>query len=227
MNRSVNDQLPWPLTESFIRAAYTPADLPFQVYYTALSERCGFLRYALFYGLCYNCGGLRLSFVRQYGDQTAEPYALLPILGLQPKAAPDREAAAAAPLTLSVERRPVETIPYVRAQMMDMFLCPYRYFLDYVVEDGPVIQGDFLCRKYYENLLIEAVWKRIAGKPREAVLERLSALVDEESRALEPYFTFWKQTEIYDLKLRAGNYLLHSVVTAGSGPQVRAYASSR
>lgn len=226
MNRSVNDQLPWPLTESFIRAAYTPVDLPFQVYYTALSERCGFLRYALFYGLCYNCGGLRLSFVRQYGDQTAEPYALLPILGLQPKAAPDREAAAAAPLTLSVERRPVETIPYVRAQMMDMFLCPYRYFLDYVVEDGPVIQGDFLCRKYYENLLIEAVWKRIAGKPREAVLERLSALVDEESRALEPYFTFWKQTEIYDLKLRAGNYLLHSVVTAGSGPQVRAYAPS-
>ncbi len=48
-----------------------------------------------------------------------------------------------------------------------MFLCPYRFFLDYVMENGPVVQGNFLYQKYFENLLIEAVWKRI-GKQKQA-----------------------------------------------------------
>ena len=115
----------------------------------------------------------------------------------------------------------------MRAQMMDMFLCPYRYLSGLCGGGRPGDTGGFPLPEYYENLLIEAVWKRIAGKPREAVLERLSALVDEESRALEPYFTFWKQTEIYDLKLRAGNYLLHSVVNRRQRPPGKASASSR
>lgn len=73
MNMTVNDQLPWPLTDEFIRAAYSPIDLQFQVYYTALGERSNFLRYALFYGLCYNRCDARLSYVKQYGDETTEP----------------------------------------------------------------------------------------------------------------------------------------------------------
>ena len=91
MNMTVNDQLPWPLTDEFIRAAYSPIDLQFQVYYTALGERSNFLRYALFYGLCYNRCDARLSYVKQYGDETTEPYALLTILGLKPNVDPENE----------------------------------------------------------------------------------------------------------------------------------------
>ena len=61
MNMSVNDQLPWPLTNEFIRVAYAPVDLQFQVYYTALGEKSNFLRYALFYGLCFNRCDVRIS----------------------------------------------------------------------------------------------------------------------------------------------------------------------
>jgi len=158
MNMTVNDQLPWPLTDEFIHAAYSPIDLQFQVYYTSLGERSNFLRYALFYGLCYNRCDVRLSYVKQYDDETTEPYTLLAILGLAPKAKLVESVHKSTPFSISVEKEVTKGVKYDCYQMMDMFLCPYRFFLDYVMEDGPVVQGNFLYQKYFENLLIDAVW---------------------------------------------------------------------
>lgn len=159
MNRRVNDLLPWPLTEDYLREAYSPVDLPYQVYYTALCERGGFLRYG-------------------------------------------------------------------RCQMMDMFLCPYRYFLDYVVSDAPIIHGQFLYQKYYENILIEAVWKQISLQPTDEAQKTLEGRIRSESGKLRAFFPFWKDTEIYDLEMRAKNYLLHDIIGKSRGCAVRAYAGS-
>lgn len=226
MNMTVNDQLPWPLTDEFIRAAYAPIDLQFQVYYTALGERSSFLRYALFYGLCYNRCDVRLSFVKQYGDETTEPYALLSILGLKAKAELVENVKKPAPFSISVGQEITKDIRYDRYQMMDMFLCPYRFFLDYVMENGPVVQGNFLYQKYFENLLIEAVWKRVGGQKRSDVMKYLSRILDQEVEKLEPFFKFWKATEIFDLRLRAKNYLINEVITSGYGQTVSSYSSS-
>ena len=226
MNMTVNDQLPWPLTDEFIRAAYSPIDLQFQVYYTALGERSNFLRYALFYGLCYNRCDVRLSFVKQYGDETTEPYALLAILGLKPKAELVESVNKPAPFSISVGQELTKGIKYDRFQMMDMFLCPYRFFLDYVMENGPVVQGNFLYQKYFENLLIEAVWKRVGKQKRSDAMKYLPKILEQEAQKLEPFFKFWKATEIFDLKLRAKNYLIHEVITEGYGSTVKPYAPS-
>lgn len=226
MNMTVNDQLPWPLTDEFIRAAYSPVDLQFQVYYTALGERGSFLRYALFYGLCFNRCDVRLSYVRQYGEETTEAYALLRILGLTPKAEPAERVRKSAPFTIAVRPEAAKGIPYDRYQMMDMFLCPYRFFLDYVMEDGPVVQGSFLYQKYFENLLIEAVWKRIGKQDRADAVRFLPRILEQEAQRIEPYFRFWKTTEIYDLKLRARNYLLHEIIAEGQGTTVKPFAPS-
>lgn len=226
MNMTVNDQLPWPLTDEFIRVAYSPIDLQFQVYYTALGERSNFLRYALFYGLCYNRCGVRLSYVRQYGDETTEPYALLSILGLTPKADAVENVNKPTPFSISVGQEKTMGIKYDRFQMMDMFLCPYRFFLDYVMENSPVVQGNFLYQKYFENLLIEAVWKRIGKQKRSDVLKYLPKIIEQESQKLEPFFRFWKSTEIYDLKTRARNYLIHEIITEGQGSTVKPYVPS-
>lgn len=225
MNMTVNDQLPWPLTDEFIRAAYSPVDLQFQVYYTALGERSNFLRYALFYGLCYNRCDARLSYVKQYGDETTEPYALLIILGLKPKAELLESVNKPAPFSISVGQELTKGIKYDRFQMMDMFLCPYRFFLDYVMENGPVVQGNFLYQKYFENLLIEAVWKRIGKQNRSDAMKYLPKILEQEAQKLEPFFKFWKATEIFDLKARARNYLVHEVITNGSGLFVKPYDS--
>lgn len=225
MNMTVNDQLPWPLTDKFIRAAYSPIDLQFQVYYTALGERSNFLRYALFYGLCYNRCDARLSYVKQYGDETTEPYALLTILGLKPKAELLESVNKPAPFSISVDQELTKGIKYDRFQMMDMFLCPYRFFLDYVMENSPVVQGNFLYQKYFENLLIEAVWKRVGKHKRSDAMKYLSKILEQEAQKLEPFFKFWKATEIFDLKARARNYLVHEVITNGSGLFVKPYDS--
>ena len=222
---TVNDQLPWPLTDEFIRAAYSPIDLQFQIYYTALGERSNFLRYALFYGLCYNRCDARLSYVKQYGDETTEPYALLIILGLKPKAELLESVNKPAPFSISVGQELTKGIKYDRLQMMDMFLCPYRFFLDYVMENGPVVQGNFLYQKYFENLLIEAVWKRIGKQNRSDAMKYLPKILEQEAQKLEPFFKFWKATEIVDLKARARNYLVHEVITNGSGLFVKPYDS--
>lgn len=115
---------------------------------------------------------------------------------------------------------------YDRYQMMDMFLCPYRFFLDYVMEDGPVIQGNFLYQKYFENLLIEAVWKRIGKQNRSDVMKFLPQILAQETQKLEPYFKFWKSTEILDLRARAKNYLVHEIITEDHGTTVKPYDPS-
>lgn len=226
MNMTVNDQLPWPLTDEFIHAAYSPIDLQFQVYYTALGERSNFLRYALFYGLCYNRCDVRLSYVKQYGDETTEPYSLLAILGLTPEAGLVENVNKPVPFSISVGQDLTRGIKYDRYQMMDMFLCPYRFFLDYVMEDNPVVQGSFLYQKYYENLLIEAVWKRVGKQNRFDAMKYLPTILKQEAEKLEPFFKFWKATEIFDLKLRAKNYLIHEIITEGYGTTVKPYDPS-
>ncbi len=226
MNMTVNDQLPWPLTDEFIRAAYAPIDLQFQVYYTALGERSNFLRYALFYGLFYNRCDVRLSFVKQYGDETTEPYALLSLLGLKPQAELVESVKNPVPFSISAGQQKTNGIRYDRFEMMDMFLCPYRFFLDYVMENGPVVQGTFLYQKYFENLLIEAVWKRVSKQKRSDAMKYLGRILEQEAQKLEPFFKFWKPTEIYDLKSRARNYLINEVITEGYGQTVKSYTPS-
>lgn len=224
MNMTVNDQLPWPLTDEFIRVAYAPVDLQFQVYYTALGERSNFLRYALFYGLCFNRCDVRISYVKQYGDEITEPYALLSILGFkEPVSVPMELPSASIPMSINIRQEKTKEIKYDPMQMMDMYLCPYKFFLDYVTENSPVIQGNFLYQKLYENLLIEAVWKRIEKQPCVTASEHLEQFVRTENEKLKDYFGFWKPTEIHDLMNRAYNYLKFEVINKSRGTTVSAY----
>ena len=224
MQLSIDEQLPWPLTDAFIRAACPLGELRFQLYYTALGEKSSFLRYALFHGLCFNRCKLRLSYVRQYGDETTQPYALLSMLGLKPTPGLTGRSCGSARRVPAIAGEPTGEIPYDRYQMMDMFLCPYRYLLDYVMEDAPVVRDGFLYRKFYENLLVEAVWRRIERRQRAEAMQYLDRIIGQESRRYAPDFNFWKSSEIYDLNLRARNYLMHEIIGAGSGAAVRPYA---
>lgn len=226
MNMTVNDQLPWPLTNEFIRVAYAPVDLQFQVYYTALGERSNFLRYALFYGLYFNRCNVRLSYVKQYGDEETEPYALLSILGFkEPIVEPIDSPSVSIPISVNIGQEKTKEIKYDSLQMMDMYLCPYKFFLDYVTENSPVTQGNFLYQKQFENLLVEAVWKRIEHHPVKTVTENLSQLVLNEGEKLKEYFKFWKSTEVHDLEHRAYNYLKYHIINKSQGTIVMPFDS--
>ena len=213
MNSRTDDLLPWPLTDSFILRAYSQEGLAYRIYQASISERSAFLRYALFYGLFFNRCETRLSYVKQYDNRVMEPYSILTLLGFQ-SSSPDvfERHKNGGNVSINIEQETSEAVRYDRYEMADMFLCPYRFFLDYVIRREPVMCEDFLYEKYYENTLIETVWRQIAGLPRVQALDFLNRAILCASAQLRPYFFFWKDAEISDLERRAGNYLVNRVI---------------
>ena len=211
MNKEIDELLPWPLSELFIEKAYNPKELPFQVYYAALGEKRNFLRYALFYGLYFNQCESKISFVKRYGDNTTDLYELLKLIGLEKTDASSDEEMDECKIPYVVKSTPISSMSYVREQIADIFLCPYRYLLDYVLNPQPIISGTFLFQKLYENLLISSVWKRLVNKPMDTANRLLTTIIKDESRKLKEYFPFFRETEILDLERRAENYVIHSV----------------
>ncbi|MGI6647900.1 MAG: hypothetical protein ACOX5W_02270 [Bacillota bacterium] len=104
MNKTMDDLLPWPLSDYFIRKAYSPIALIFQVYYTALSDYAKFLRYAFFYGLCYNNCPVRLSYVVHTEDKEDQPYFLLRMLGINIKSSSELETLVTALPTITADQ---------------------------------------------------------------------------------------------------------------------------
>lgn len=224
MNISVDELLPWPLSELFIEKAYNPKELPFQVYYAALSERSNFLRYALFYGLYFNHCDIKISFVKRYGDNTTDYYELLKIIGMEKEDGTAESELDECNMSTVMQAKTVQSMPYVREQIADIFLCPYKYLLDYVLNPEPIFSGVFLLQKYFENVVIENTWKVIEGKPQDLMEEKIAQYVEQESLKLRGYFSFFRDTEIIDLQRRAENYIKAKVFCPElKGKNVRKY----
>lgn len=215
MNKDIDELLPWPLSEMFIERAYNPKELPFQVYYAALGEKSNFLRYALFYGLYFNQCESKISFVKRYGDNTTDLYEMLKLIGVEKADGPSGERMDDCKISTVVKTKPITSMTYIREQMADMFLCPYRYFLDFVLNPQPIFSGAFLFQKLYENLLITNVWQQLVNKPMSDAKRVLASAVRAESKKMEAYFPFFRETEILDLERRAENYVIHSVLREG------------
>ncbi len=211
MNVSIDNLLPWPLTDQFILKAYSPIDLRFQVYYSALSERTSFLRYALFYGLYFNQCDVRLSFVEQIQDEITEPYALLSVLGIKPTDYDANNGQDGRGPKVLPEADSLIAIRPNSYNLMSMMLCPHRYLMEYVVEAKPVANSDFLFQKVFENALIASVWTRCSQKPIDQVKNLIDRFVWSEAAKLRKYFFFWKDIQIIDICRRATNYFIHDI----------------
>ncbi|QUI95909.1 hypothetical protein J5A74_00605 [Lachnospiraceae bacterium oral taxon 096] len=217
MNKDIDDLLPWPLSEMFIERAYNPKELLFQVYYAALGEKSNFLRYALFYGLYFNQCESKISFVKRYGDNTTDLYEMLKLIGVEKADGPDGERMGDCDNVIRIEfgTEPIISMTYAPEQMADMFLCPYRYLFDFVLNPQPIFSGKFLFQKLYENLLIKSVWQQLDNEPMNDAKRVLSSVVGAESKKMRPYFPFFRETEILDLERRAENYVVHSIFRDG------------
>lgn len=211
MNCRVDELLPWPISELFIERAYIPKELSFRVYYAALGERSNFLRYALFYGLYFSQCDTKISFVKRYGEDTTDYYGMLRLIGLQSTDGSLSHEVDDYYTSTVTRAKKVQVIKYEREQMAAMFLCPYRYLLDYVLNPQPILSGSFLIQKYLVNILIENTWKSIAGKDQKMVKENLSRFIDQEAEKVRGYFRFYRETEMIDLKKQAENYIISQV----------------
>lgn len=217
MNRTVDELLPWPLSEMFIERAYNPKELPFQVYYASLGERSNFLRYALFYGLYFSQCNTKISFVKRYGDDATDYYEMLRLIGLKAVDSTLLEDKEEYPIITTVARaKNVTSIKYSQEKMAAMFLCPYRYLMDYVLNPKPILSGTFLMQRFFVNLLIENTWNTVDGSNQNKVAAAIDKLVDQEASKLEKYFPFFISSEILDMKRQAVNYISSKVLKDGN-----------
>lgn len=109
---------------------------------------------------------------------------------------------------------------YDRVQIMSLFLCPYRYFNSYILQQAPIIHELPLYEKFYENLLIMTVWQQIAGS-RETAVDHL--LQGADVRCAQ-YLPFLNQKQRLDGMTRAKFYLNNSILKPGT--VVRDFAPS-
>ncbi len=216
MNRTVNELLPWPLSEMFIEKAYNPKELPFQVYYAALGERSNFLRYALFYGLYFSQCETKISFVKRYGNDSTNLYEMLRLIGLEDKDSASLKDKEEYHVSTIISGKKLSAIKYDQEQMAAMFLCPYRFMLDYVLNPHPTLAGTFLLQRFYVNSLIENTWIAIAGNDQDSAARLLEKIITQESAKIERFFPFFSSSEIIDMKRQAENYISAQVFKNGS-----------
>ena len=118
------------------------------------------------------------------------------------------------------------SITYDRYEMMSMFLCPHRYFLDYVLSPAPIVEENHQYEACYETLLIHGAWQRLAGQATAYATSQLTTILGQLSQLYAPYFPLWSPSIFSDLEGRASRYLEQSILGKGSASTVREYAPS-
>ena len=119
-------------------------------------------------------------------------------------------------LHTTVRAQKIDGLKYHQEQMAAMFLCPYRYLLDYVLNKEPVLAGTFLMQRFFVNVLIENTWRTIQGKKQSEISDKLVKLITSESTKIERYFPFFIPSEIIDMRRQAENYVLTSIFREGN-----------
>lgn len=178
----------WPLNDSFFEVAQNPVDWKYQVFVKARKEYKNFKRYALVYGLEFNRGKYKLSYVKRDGDIEREPYYLLKILGVEKQRYIDRRI-----------NNPLEDVSSISIKsgisgnfkIQDYYrynICKKRFLYESLVEGNTVYKDNFLLAKYLEVWLENETKESMQGLPcSEYILtEKLNEIYDE----LKKYFPF-------------------------------------
>ena len=212
MNVKREDQFPWPLNIDFFENAYEPLDWKYQVYVKSRREFKHFKRYALLYGLEFNRCDFKVSYVKNTDDKENELYYLLQLLGMKLDRRPNK----------GTENRIIKTVPYqmdlqqVSFSDMDCYrkkICPYRFALESIIEDGTRFKDRFLLKKYFEVILANNVRRNLAEQTATDAI--LMTELRNEAERLARYFKFLIDSEKLDIISNARNYIHSKVLRNG------------
>lgn len=178
----------WPLNGDFFEVAQNPVDWKYQVYVKARKEYKNFKRYALIYGLEFNRGNYKLSFVKRDGDQEREPYYLLKILGVKKERNIDRRINHKMEPLSDMQIKNGISGKYQNCDYYRFKICKKRFLLESLVEGNTIYKDNFLLAKYLEVWLENETKESLQGLPHSEILllDKLNELYDE----LKKYFPF-------------------------------------
>ena len=187
----------WPLNSSFFEVAQNPVDWKYQVYVKARKEYKNFKRYALIFGLEFNRGKYKLSYVKRDGDLEREPYYLLKLLGIKKGREVDKR--------INSRLEPVSDINIIggtsgKYDCYDYYrykICRRRFLFESLVEGNTIYKDNFLLAKYFEIWLENETKESMQGLPCSEIIlsEKIKELYDE----LKKYFPFTMDVNRIDI----------------------------
>lgn len=212
MNVKREDQFPWPLNVDFFETAYEPLDWKYQVFVKSRREFKHFKRYALLYGLEFNRSDFKISYVKNTDDKENELYYLLQILGVKPNGKPyhgkENKSIKPTPYDMGVQQVSFSDLDCYRKK-----ICPYRFALESIIENGTRFKDRFLLRKYFEVILENNVRRNLVDQmATDAVL---MTELRKEADKLGRYFKFMIDSEKLDIISNARNYITKTVLKNG------------
>lgn len=171
----------WPLNDDFFEVAQNPLDWKYLVYVKSRKEYKNFKRYALLYGLEFNRGRFKLSYVRNKGVESRSPLYLLKMLGIEVN--PYRVAKAGSDTGYATEI-PQFTGTGKQYNEFDLYrnrMCRYRFLLESVGEGTTVYKDEFLIMKYMEVVLENKLLSDMQGMPysEDTANDKLHELYDD------------------------------------------------
>ncbi len=178
----------WPLNSDFFEVAQNPVDWKYQVYVKARKEYKNFKKYALLYGLEFNRGRFKLSFVKRDGDQIKDPYYLLNILGLKKERNVDRWMNQKKVISRDIQISGSSSGKYEIYDYCRYRICKKRFLLESLTEGTTIYKDSFLLGKYFEVWLENETKENMQGLPCSEIilLEKLNEIYDE----IKKYFPF-------------------------------------
>lgn len=188
MDTAKRSDFTWPLNAEFFEVAQEPVDWKYQVYVKSRKEYKNFKRYALLFGLEFNRGNFKLSYVKRKGDQEREPYYLLKILGIKKTKYLETKLGDILEDSSNIQIDLANTKKFNEYDYYRWRICKYRFLLESLVEGNTVYKDSFLLLKYLEVWLENETKESMQGLPcSEIVLpEKINEIYDK----LKKYFPF-------------------------------------
>ena len=195
----------WPLNADFFEVAQNPVDWKYQVFVKARKEYKNFKRYALIYGLEFNKGKYKLSYVKRDGDLERDPYYLLKILGVDKKRNIDRIISRKLEDVSKIQFKNSSLGTYSLYDYYRYKICKKRFLFETLTEGNTIYKDEFLLAKYLEIWVENEIKESMQGLPGSELL--LVEKINEKYDELKKYFPFAMNVNRIDIVNNVKNRL--------------------
>ncbi len=203
MNYSLNNLLPWPLTESFFQAYSGEINIRNKIntILEPLREYSNFLRFSLFYASYYTNSNINISYVKSYKDEKQNPYFLLDMLGVDfddiDQIIEDEDDSRNSSLLFSYDDYSYTTADFNMSDRDYQYglLCPLRFFINKFLSGDDSFKNEYHVSLAVTVLLLIESWEKLQGKPADQIEE---VVKQEASRLRKDYFPYYYRHDFLD-----------------------------
>ena len=192
MTKSVNELLPWPLSETVFFTDNEENLYSYQAK-TILKDRNDYLRFYLFYAAFFSDKDLIFSFIENENDEKQRPYFMLGMLGLVPVDSGSQRDEVC--FDVIQKKSSTEYKNQVAPREKNIFsICPYKYFLFSVLKNQITYKSEYHIRYFLETEKTREMGKNGALK------QGVGQFIDVEMQRFHSDYPFFDEAELSDIR---------------------------